>query len=221
MKKVINTIFFWVNLIFFVLNSYFLWHCYPRLPQNLSFDYMGIIVGLLSLLVGFLVAWQIYKTIEVDKKVENIGQQAQSIIDKVMTEKINAMDATMTFSFVLNYAHSMYTKNFTQYAMDGYIDAINVAIQNNLERKYINVAVQGIQKIINENDVCALALPLLPDKKNFYYDILSKIEPKNDDIRFLCNYVLNKTRDEEMGFPPGNLRTMSNYNPDTEKLEKN
>lgn len=41
---------------------------------------MGIIVGILSLLIGFLVAWQIYKTIEVDKKIEKMNNSSRDAI---------------------------------------------------------------------------------------------------------------------------------------------
>lgn len=55
--------------------------------QNLGFDYMGVIVGILSLLVGFLVAWQIYKTIEVDRKIEAINNSSKDAIAEDMFYK--------------------------------------------------------------------------------------------------------------------------------------
>lgn len=59
----------------------------PRSGENLSFDYMGIIVGILSLLVGFLVAWQIYKTIEVDRKIEAVNNSSKDAIAEDMFYK--------------------------------------------------------------------------------------------------------------------------------------
>lgn len=41
---------------------------------ELSFDYMGIIVGALSLLVTILVGWQIYSTIEIKKEAQKTQQ---------------------------------------------------------------------------------------------------------------------------------------------------
>lgn len=38
--------------------------------NSLGFDYLGVIVAILALLVTFLVAWQIYKTIEVKREME-------------------------------------------------------------------------------------------------------------------------------------------------------
>lgn len=81
MRRIVGGILLFANIIFFSFNAYFLWHCYPRLPENLSFDYMGIIIGILSLLVGTLVGWQIYKTIEVDKKIESVESRYKSMLD--------------------------------------------------------------------------------------------------------------------------------------------
>lgn len=54
----------------------------PR--TDLGFDYMGVIVGLLALLVGFLVAWQIYKTIDIEKKVDLISNGSKDAIAEDM-----------------------------------------------------------------------------------------------------------------------------------------
>lgn len=61
---------------------------YPRYISyekcNLGFDYMGVIVGVLALLVGFLVAWQIYKTIDVDKKIAMMSYSSKEAIAEDM-----------------------------------------------------------------------------------------------------------------------------------------
>lgn len=71
----------------FIMSLIALCRTYPRNGENLSFDYMGIIVGILSLLVGFLVAWQIYKTIEVDRKIEAVNNISRDAIAEDMFYK--------------------------------------------------------------------------------------------------------------------------------------
>lgn len=55
-------------------------------PRELGFDYMGIIVGILSLLIGFLVAWQIYNSLQVNEKVKKI-EDTQRYLDEKITEE--------------------------------------------------------------------------------------------------------------------------------------
>lgn len=76
----LNTFLYLFFICIGLFNLYYLTKIYPRSGENLSFDYMGIIVGILSLLVGFLVAWQIYKTIEVDKKIEAMNNSSKDAI---------------------------------------------------------------------------------------------------------------------------------------------
>lgn len=65
-----------------VFSIFALCRAYPR--ESLGFDYMGVIVGLLALLVGFLVAWQIYKTIDVDKKIAMMSNSSRDAIAEDM-----------------------------------------------------------------------------------------------------------------------------------------
>lgn len=118
MKRIANNILFIANVLFLCFNAYFLCHCYPRLPKNLSFDYMGIIVGLLSLLVGFLVAWQIYKTIEVDKKMEVINNSSRDAIADDMfykgCDRISETDFYWTFLRNVQYCIAALNMNFSE-----------------------------------------------------------------------------------------------------------
>ena len=47
MKKVINTFFLIANTIILGFNTHFLCKEYPR-TENLGFDYIGVIIGILS-----------------------------------------------------------------------------------------------------------------------------------------------------------------------------
>lgn len=53
---------------------------HPR--TELDFDYMGLIVGILSLLVTMLIGWQIYNALSLDQKVSNIKKEYDSLKDK-------------------------------------------------------------------------------------------------------------------------------------------
>ena len=51
---------------------------------DLTFDYQGVIVGVLSLLVTALIGWQIFNVVEVSEKVSGIKETASEVtnVDK-------------------------------------------------------------------------------------------------------------------------------------------
>lgn len=82
----------------------------PRI--DLGFDYMGVIVGLLALLIGFLVAWQIYKTIDVDKKLSTIEFRYKSIVKKEIDNATLYTKASTEFVQGISILSNMYTDNY-------------------------------------------------------------------------------------------------------------
>lgn len=52
-------------------------HKCPRIygQEHLGFDYLGVIVGILAILVTFLVAWQIWATLKSDEKIKNFENE--------------------------------------------------------------------------------------------------------------------------------------------------
>ena len=88
MGKFERIIIYGISVVSFILSIAALCRTYPRYISyeecNLGFDYMGVIVGALALLVGFLVAWQIYKTIDVDKKIAMMSNSSRDAIAEDM-----------------------------------------------------------------------------------------------------------------------------------------
>lgn len=84
MGKFERIIIYGILVISLLFSTFALCRTYPRYISyeecNLGFDYMGVIVGALALLVGFLVAWQIYKTIDVDKKIAMMSNSSRDAI---------------------------------------------------------------------------------------------------------------------------------------------
>lgn len=66
---VVNNILFISNVLFLIVNVYYACHYYPR-TKNLDFDYTGIIIGVLSILITLLVGWQIYSNIYIKNNIE-------------------------------------------------------------------------------------------------------------------------------------------------------
>lgn len=53
---------------------------HPRV--ELGFDYMGLIVGILALLVTMLIGWQIYNAMNLDRKVSDIKKEYDGLKDR-------------------------------------------------------------------------------------------------------------------------------------------
>jgi len=68
---------------------------FPRIiDSNLGFDYMGIIVGILSLLVTVLIGWNIYTIIDYQKEISKtkkelnfIKQDINTLVNKTIQER--------------------------------------------------------------------------------------------------------------------------------------
>lgn len=61
-----------------------------RTPE-LEFDYQGVIVGVLSLLVTALIGWNIYNIIDFNKKAEELSTKT-NVISSIMNTQLKEQD---------------------------------------------------------------------------------------------------------------------------------
>ena len=59
----------------------------PR--TDLGFDYMGVIVGILSLLVGLLVGWNIYNALDLNKKISDSVKKNKTMREDIRLSFLN------------------------------------------------------------------------------------------------------------------------------------
>lgn len=82
-------VLFVANCVLFVVNLFYTCNYYPRVGE-LEFDYIGIIVGIFSLLVTILLGWQIFNTIsifnEVKSKIDNLEKENQKAINTITAD---------------------------------------------------------------------------------------------------------------------------------------
>lgn len=200
----------------------------PQIPNN-TYDYNDGLVTILSVLVTLLIGWNIYTVVDFNRKTEKMEEKVKKEIQETKDENkklkddylsikkdLEHMQSDITFTSVLNYAMKMDNGNFTQHAIDGYMDALYVAVKDGLEADRKEVAIKSLHKIFVEyKDTLKQECPILPEKRNLYYSILSIVEPKDEKIRYLENFLLENTIDRYEGFPSGHIRIMSDYNPDS------
>ena len=87
---------------------------FPRIiDSNLGFDYMGIIVGILSLLVTVLVGWNIFNTLEFKKELEQIKKNSEEK-EKMLKKLKEEIEKT------LKELKEEIDDNFEEYSCKGY-----------------------------------------------------------------------------------------------------
>ena len=62
----------------------------PHIPE-LGFDYQGVIVGILALLVTVLIGWNIYNIIDFNKKAEELSTKT-NVISSIMNTQLKEQD---------------------------------------------------------------------------------------------------------------------------------
>ena len=96
---------------------------FPRIiDPNLGFDYMGIIVGILSLLVTVLVGWNIFNTLEFKKELEQIKQQLEEK-EKTLKKLKEEIEKT------LKKLKKEIDDNFEEYSCKGYETFAEIGIE--------------------------------------------------------------------------------------------
>lgn len=199
---------------------------------NVSMDYLGAIVAILSLVVAVFVAAQIYQSFNLKKDIDEQNkelledmksanaQQIEELINENknlkndfqgIRSKLEKLKADTALSNVFNYARRMDLANQTSYAIDGYIDALNLAIVDGLPKDRKNIAVNSISRIINRAKNNGDEVFILPNVRNRYFDVIANIQLQNDTTRSISVYLQNDAIETNEGFPAGELRVTSDY----------
>lgn len=87
--------------------------------NSLDFDWYGVLIGILSLLVTVLIGWNIYVGIDFDKRIELKIEKALSIIG----EDVQKMNYRTTYSLLVNIAQIMKEQDSPLLAFDMYLRA--------------------------------------------------------------------------------------------------
>lgn len=203
-----------INLAFFIVNTVALCINFPS-KENIDFDYMGVIVGILSILVTILVGWQIFINIsmerKVDMKLKEVSRKLKSEIkgtgDKVKSEIDNKRHASI--------AISLYQSSCSAYILKKYDFALWLALDailycNKIEKKEnvfqnkefeniidsVNKCMQMVSKVtfLNSEQIenyisCASEMGLY---EIAYYLRHNTVENKNNSTNYITNMCSNE-----------------------------
>lgn len=114
----------------------------------LGFDYIGVIVAILALLVTFLVAWQIWQTINSDRRIKELEQK--------LNDNENLINARVCFSqglfLVTSYLNSDDNKALGNLcvAYRNFLQAIKHFLQSSKDVTSINSCLENMEKCLDK-----------------------------------------------------------------------
>ena len=161
----------------------------PSAP-DLGMDYIGVIIGILSLLVTMLIGWQIWNVIAIDKKINNeVEQTSNSLaksIDATKKEMIDYIQKTneksqaeIMASLLFLQGDTFLSKGQYESALLRYLDIISDIIEKPYIENYsdaIDACILKAREAMNSVNHKELNRILTVEKKGSYLKALLKIE---------------------------------------------
>lgn len=169
------------SIIAFLLSLFAAFQCDKRIEA----DWMSVLVGILSLLVALLVGWQIYKTIDIDRKMENVKSIARKEAESTIDNYIHVFNAKMILSYTLN----RYTTADVERFIDGCIKSLDESIKGN-DYSFIDNILTLLYELKDEqaNQMYPHQI-LMQNRKSYYLSVLYSIANKNNDWKEIADYI--------------------------------
>lgn len=151
--------------------------------KNISFGDASVAV--LGSIVGLLVGWQIYKTIDIDRKMENVKSIARKEAESTIDNYIHVFNAKMILSYTLN----RYTTADVERFIDGCIKSLDESIKGN-DYSFIDNILTLLYELKDEqaNQMYPRQI-LMQNRKSYYLSVLYSIANKNDDWKEIADYI--------------------------------
>ena len=161
----------------------------PSAPE-LGMDYIGVIVGILSLLVTMLIGWQIWNVIAIDKKIDGKAKQTSDSLTKSIDatkkemieyiEKANEKSQIeIMTSLLFLQGDTFLLKSQYENALLRYLDIISDIIEKPYIENYsdaINACILKAREAMRSVNNNELKRVLKEEKKESYLKALLKIE---------------------------------------------
>ena len=161
------------------------------LPRAGELDYIGVIVGILSLLVTILIGWNIYAVIDFNKKKEELSKNEAVLSELILrvNNSTTADSAALEFNFAYLYAYLLthneplglgfWYINHTLNAISKYSEIAKYEVCNALVEMLLSTIIEPSKiKVNKERTGCLLKLALGIhgiDNIDKYSDVLSLV----------------------------------------------
>lgn len=176
----------------------------PSAP-NLGMDYIGVIIGILSLLVTMLIGWQIYNVITIDKKIrDEVNKAKGSFVKEIEVIKDSSYIALQKLQFKTERVNvnSYMSNNHWDQAVESIRSLLDSAIainEVNLLRETAMVLINTKERINN-----ILSFPGQRDKIDSVYigivqDVLAHLSANDTVVPYLIDVLQDiKNHNEEI-----------------------
>lgn len=125
-----------INLAFFIVNTISLCINFPR-TKDLGIDYLGMIVGALSILVTVLIGWQIFINISFEKRVDNKLSEVTKELRDEINKNVELVSVESEDKRHASIAMSLYQSSCSAYLLKKYDFALWLALDSILHYNMI------------------------------------------------------------------------------------
>lgn len=170
-----------LSIVALVISSLLMFPCLPRIlsSKELQFDYIGAVIGILSLLVTALIGWNIYQVIN----IKRIKEQIQKDVD----EKTRLVLASLHYNSFLAFKN-----NSSVGAVTSLIMCLNQLLKNtDEEAENIERIIREIKETFNKvkgTDVFGA------NNRRMLYKTIREIEKINDYDDEILNDILKNIK---------------------------
>lgn len=146
--------------------------CPRNINQELGFDYIGAIVGILALMVALLLGWQIANFF---MSKDYIKEMIDEKVGELANDYINVLETRTRAEKHLDYIVVDYDEPAIIEDCLSAIEKTNTFMDNRLKKYAIDDTLRTLQGILNQNDKDN-PYKILKGKKNLYRFILKDIQ---------------------------------------------
>lgn len=147
------------------------------LPRTSGLDYIGVIVGILSLLVTLLIGWQITNYFTLEKRTK-------SYAEKIIKQYSYSVDC---YAIALT-AVIPYQQNNTEMGIDTSIQAIKSGLQG-YDKSTISLPMSQLISLAKDCKAKKYKVKIYKGRMQEYINILSNV--KDVDVKIIIDMILN------------------------------
>ncbi len=136
-----------INFAFSIINIVTVCVNYPRW-EKLSFDYLGVIVGILSILVTVLLGWQIFINISMESKIDKKLLDVKSKLENIIGDKVSEISIEIEDKRHASIVMSLYQSSCSAYILGKYDFALWLALDSLFHYSKIT----DKEKVLTKND---------------------------------------------------------------------
>lgn len=158
--------------------------------SELGIDYIGVIVGILSLLVTILIGWQIYNAITIEKKIKDETESLKKEISDYLENDNGTRDSLSMYVLGLTHARIALIEHDYEDAFACFINALDSVSKIDENEGCIEEALRGVHSMTKEAVEKNIPIPINVDQKEEYIETLRQVKDKR--AIEVINYIYSR-----------------------------